>query len=472
MTKATLILGLLLFFKIGFGQLPDGSIAPNFTLQDINGNWHTLYDYLDSGKTVLINLASTYPDAEAGQSFLYFAEGHLNSFYSENGPDGNNTCMVLMLETDPYTDVNALFGIGNTFGDWDGYANFPIISNDSIGDYYPVGPVYPSSYMVCPNRETMHVGWATGDGLNYYVGLCGEAEYQNNVAIEEIINPGLGYCGSTLEPIVRIQNLGIEVLNTLTIEYSLDGNKMGSFNWEGNVSMYTTDEVVLPSIEIPSEGEHTISISLINPNDSIDEDDTDNTMLVNFMANFDGSPVTLDILTDDNPNELIWRIRQGSDILYSVQGYEKAGQIFENICLDIEQCYTLDVFDVNSNGMFEGNIGHFVLSWNGNTLIDLSGTDYSADFYQEFCLNQTSIKENNLLNTMKIYPNPAKDAISLDFKIENANVKIMDVSGKVVLSKEKVNRNEEINVSSLSHGMYFIVLENSSYYITDKLVIE
>ena len=77
MNKVTLVLSFLFFIKIGFGQLPDGSIAPNFTLQDIHGNWHTLYDYLDSGKTVLINLASTYPDAEAGQSFLYFAEGNM-----------------------------------------------------------------------------------------------------------------------------------------------------------------------------------------------------------------------------------------------------------------------------------------------------------------------------------------------------------------------------------------------------------
>jgi hypothetical protein len=472
MNKITLVLSFLLMFKIGFSQLPDGSIAPNFTLQDIHGNWHTLYDYLDSGKTVLINLASTGYDEYAGQSFLYFAEGHLNNFQSTYGPNGTDEVMVLMLETDPGTPIGGLYGEGNTFGDWESYANFPIISNDSIGDFYPVGPVYPSSYMVCPNRKTTHVGWTTYAGLYTYVNACDDAEYDNNASIVEVVNPGIGYCGLSIEPKISVKNLGIEVLQTLTIDYVLDGAKMGTYIWEGNISMYTTEEIVLPSIELPSEGSHTLDFMLLNPNGNIDEDETDNSISIEFIANFDGSPVTIDIMTDDNPNELIWRIRQGSDILYSVQGYEAVGQIFENLCLDPEQCYTLDVFDTNNNGMHDGLIGHVVLSWNDEVLIELSGTDYSADFSEEFCLNQTNINENKLLNTMKIYPNPAKDLISLDFKIDNANVKIMDVSGKVVFTQDKISRNEEINVSGLSNGMYFIVLENSSYYIIDKLIIE
>ena len=38
-------------------QLPSGSVAPNFTVTDIDGNSWTLYDILDQGKTVLLLLA-------------------------------------------------------------------------------------------------------------------------------------------------------------------------------------------------------------------------------------------------------------------------------------------------------------------------------------------------------------------------------------------------------------------------------
>ena len=41
-------------------QLPDGSIAPDFTTTDVNGNVHRLYDYLDDGYTVILDISATW----------------------------------------------------------------------------------------------------------------------------------------------------------------------------------------------------------------------------------------------------------------------------------------------------------------------------------------------------------------------------------------------------------------------------
>ena len=40
-----------------FAQLKDGDIAPNWTLTDLNGIVHTLYNYLDEGKFVIIDFS-------------------------------------------------------------------------------------------------------------------------------------------------------------------------------------------------------------------------------------------------------------------------------------------------------------------------------------------------------------------------------------------------------------------------------
>jgi hypothetical protein len=40
----------LLIGTASFAQLPDGSIAPDFTATDIDGVEHNLYDLLDEGK--------------------------------------------------------------------------------------------------------------------------------------------------------------------------------------------------------------------------------------------------------------------------------------------------------------------------------------------------------------------------------------------------------------------------------------
>ena len=50
---------LISFSTIATAQLPDGSIAPDFTTTDVNGNVHRLYDYLDDGYTVILDISAT-----------------------------------------------------------------------------------------------------------------------------------------------------------------------------------------------------------------------------------------------------------------------------------------------------------------------------------------------------------------------------------------------------------------------------
>ena len=45
---------------IGFSQLPNGSVAPDFTITDIEGEEHNLYSYLDSGYAVIIDFSATW----------------------------------------------------------------------------------------------------------------------------------------------------------------------------------------------------------------------------------------------------------------------------------------------------------------------------------------------------------------------------------------------------------------------------
>ena len=43
------LIAALMVGTASFAQLPDGSIAPDFTATDINGVEHNLFSYLDSG---------------------------------------------------------------------------------------------------------------------------------------------------------------------------------------------------------------------------------------------------------------------------------------------------------------------------------------------------------------------------------------------------------------------------------------
>ena len=60
--KKTLLTLVAVAMSLGtsFAQLADGSIAPDFTITDTDGNTHNLYDILDEGKPVILDLFATW----------------------------------------------------------------------------------------------------------------------------------------------------------------------------------------------------------------------------------------------------------------------------------------------------------------------------------------------------------------------------------------------------------------------------
>ncbi len=154
-----------LFSTIGFSQLSDGSIAPDWTLEDINGNTHTLYDYLDDGKSVILDFGATW----CVPCWNYHNQGILESLYEDFGPDGTDQIMVFLIEGDAGTSQNCIYGasscVGGTTGDWTTGVNYPILNppgaqaNAVISDYNL--NFWPTLYGIAPNGETYLVGQAS-----------------------------------------------------------------------------------------------------------------------------------------------------------------------------------------------------------------------------------------------------------------------------------------------------------------------
>ena len=145
------------------GMLNGTGYAPDFTVTDINGTSHTLYDYLDSGFVVVLELLSvTCSHCQA------YAAGTENS-YQTNGPNGSNVARFLGLEVNSSTDSTDIANFMSNNG-----VTFPIADNVSPSGinyqlYYTPSyfVVYPdSSYTtLCPAYCVTTSSWSTIENL-------------------------------------------------------------------------------------------------------------------------------------------------------------------------------------------------------------------------------------------------------------------------------------------------------------------
>ena len=157
-------------------QLQDGAEAPDWTLTDLDGNTHSLYDELNAGRQVYLVFSATW----CAPCWSYHNSGHMETIYEDYGPDGTNEARVYFLEADLNTAEACLYGPsgcnGNTQGNWVDGIPFPIISLNStngptVPSDYQIG-YYPTVYTVCPDKRIFETGQASSQVLETYMTSC------------------------------------------------------------------------------------------------------------------------------------------------------------------------------------------------------------------------------------------------------------------------------------------------------------
>ncbi len=188
---ATLAFSFLITFSLK-AQLPDGSIGADFTVTDINNNTHNLYDILDEGKSVILDLSATW----CGPCWNYHQTHRLQDLYEDYGPNGTDEIEIFMLEASYTTNTNCLYGPsgcnGGTYGNWTTGVDYPIVNLTSsnggnIKNDYALA-YYPTLYMVCPGRKVYEVGQTSLQGWINRITSCNlesSGEVSNEICYED-----------------------------------------------------------------------------------------------------------------------------------------------------------------------------------------------------------------------------------------------------------------------------------------------
>ncbi len=100
---------------------------------------------------------------------------------------------------------------------------------------------------------------------------------------------------------------------------------------------------------------------------------------------------------------------------------------------------------------------------------DANGCKNISDEF-EFIIVGNALFRNNA--EWAIYPNPAKDIISIKSSSNNTNYKIVAVDGKVVMDGIITNYFSSINISKLNSGVYFVQLTNHEGIISNNVLVK
>lgn len=485
------------------GQMANGSIAPDFTLTDIDGNEWNLYSILDQGKSVVIDFSATW----CGPCWSYHSAHVLREVYDTYGPDGTDEMMVFFIEGDASTNSADLHGTGsNTQGDWVTGTTYPIIDDASVTSLFQIG-YWPTIYHICPNRILTEIGQVTAD--THYA--ANDADHcLGPISADEwgAINAGIiGYTSfegefcleETFTPSVRIQNLGSTEMTAATVNMIVDGSTVMTKDWTGTLGQFETADVSLEELTVTENTDMNFEVVVAD-----EEDATNNeiTKSVYFGPQSQTAEITLELMTDDYGYETFWKVvddmgttiasggNQTVGALGGGQGVATSGNAgaYGNNTLVTEtitipngtECVRFVIYDDYADGICcsYGNGFYRITDGEGNVVLE--GSEFEKEDIRPFeNLGAVATNEISGLNTLNIKPNPVSDVFTLAFNLDEKmplNIEIYNAFGqqvKSISSNEFVNgeHNITIGVSDFANGVYYVQFQSGAQQLSKKFVV-
>ena len=185
-------------------------------------------------------------------------------------------------------------------------------------------------------------------------------------------------------------------------------------------------------------------------------------------GNTDSIVRTINVVAPDLVKPVITLIGNNPDTIMQNKSYNDPGatatdNVDGNITNKITKLSTLDT----------SKIGTYIITY---SVTDLAGNK-ATEVRTVIVTRNTGVKNMSALNnTIKVYPSPAFN--ELNISIENisqlpANLVIYDMLGKEVIKQTITtkNFNEQLNISQLNNGVYFLNLSNNNMKQTVKFIV-
>lgn len=469
----------ILVSTAAFAQPANRFIAPDFTLTDMNGKTHRLYDYLDNDVTVILDMWATWCGPCLGSI------PGLEEIWETHGfsATGDSTVMILSLESDANTSNEA-----STVAQY-GIATPVFNTGHTLSNLYPFS-AYPTFFVVCPDRNwEMRVGGIGSDPTPLYnLGSdCMPLPHTANDVQTKLkwYEGEPNFCqGGSITPGFWVKNMGSQNLSSFNVEVKLNGNTIGNVPWSGNLIPYDGTFVSLNTF---SNLRSTMNLDFVltNPNAQTDDNSGDNAL--NIVAQLADQvpvqPLIVVINTDAYGDETSWKLEDDNGNIIGqggqIGGYPSNQQTAIPITLPGVGCYSFKVFDSFGDGL-EGNASVELRTNQGFVVAKVSGLFGSEAGSLFEGIDNTAIDESLFVNELTVFPNPFSGNARVNLDLVNADyvsMTLVDFNGKTVqafdFGQKSAGRHElKISAEGVATGMYFLTVKVGEMQTVRKVTLK
>jgi hypothetical protein len=286
-------------------------------------------------------------------------------------------------------------------------------------------------------------------------------------------------CSDTIiTPSVSLTNFGLNNITVAQMTWQINEGDIQTINFDGTLTQNETQTFILDPIDL-IEGSYVFNAVLVSVNGVVDQNTQNNTAAASFDIGGSGNEyitqqVTLELLTDNWAEETSWEFREiGGAVLYSGSYNQSDDNTTFIEAFDVvpDNCYEFEIFDSYADGICcEFGDGFYSLTTdNGDVIID--GGEFEGSEITEIGIGEELSTSDAFTSYISLYPNPAKNEITLSIENTNNNslYSVYNTFGQLLEEGTlKANKNV-ISVSQYSVGIYFIVVKNTASNIESTL---
>lgn len=484
--------------------LEDNDIAQNWTLTDINGQSHTLYDELNQNKVVVL----FFFDASVSPCWTYHTTNALQDLHTQYGAGGKDSVRVFYIESNLSTSVNNIHGNLDSgqpawmvTGDYTQNNPVPIINleaaNSQIFTDYRLAD-YPLVITICPERVIKISGLRTmAQHVEFYNDstICQrQCDCDKDLATLKYYGPNNLCSDHVFHPKVLIQNLGHDTIYHFDVIIDYYGSsyapttpvyRMADTTFDMALAPFDTMLIIFDTYYLHDPGKMKV-YTLLTPNNA-DKRPDNSAVYYSMHESFSIPEVDTSIVfklnTDQYGEEIIWNLKGSSgNILMTGGPYANlpdTGVVTHTFPLHLEkgECYKITIFDTFGDGICcDNGHGSYQLINSDGTIIEQGGQNFIEKQVQfrahDPNFNPTALQLFQIEN-IDIYPNPAYSdlIINLPYQPKQFVAEMIDINGKIVKMWESDRAKQFIDVTDINAGIYLLNIISDGKYYTQKIAI-